>query len=408
MIEAALRDIGLDLEGEAGLMLLAVAGPYAWRDGWFEDTSTGAFSAAEAALNAALARFGAPSTADLVAELGLLGMAADVAEDFVKSRPGLRRFGDRWVRWGTSVADKAVAVLHVSGVPATAEMIAAAIGENYHPRAVREALYGDHRFARTTRRTWALREWGLDEYGGVFSEIVKRIDVAGGVIEVETVVADMRTCFPDVAEISVRTYLAAAPGFVTEGGMVRKRTAADGWPTVPPLRSVRRVFCNGRNEIRVALAVTRDLLRGSGQQVHPAVAAALGIHPGEHRLFSGPHGAIKLAWHLSTTRGPSVGSLRALAASVGAELGDTVVLVFNLRDNAIDVARITAGESPHCHLQALLGKPAQDPIPALARALDCRPHQVTSILRDRGDNEVLELIEHDFRLAQKRTDLACG
>ncbi|WP_169714185.1 sigma-70 family RNA polymerase sigma factor [Mycobacterium xenopi] len=391
-VGAVLADLGLDLSSPEGLMLLYIAGPYGQRDNWLENTSTGALSTAAAALDAAVARWGAPTTEALVDELGLIGMRRDSAVDFIESR-GLRRFGEKWVRWGASVADRAEAVLHVSGAPASADMIAAAIGQNCHPRQVREALYGDDRFARATRYTWALRAWGLDEYLGIFGELTRRIDAGGGTISVADLVSYMKARVPDVAEISIRTYLTNAPGFVIEDGMVRRRTAADGLPEVPPLHTVRGVFRNGRNEIRLSLPVTHDLLRGSGQHTHPAVAAAFGITPGQQRPFTSRHGHhITVTWPLSTTHGPSLGSLRPLALAVGAAEGDALVLVFNLRDNAIDAALIKGGEDPHRHLQTLLGKPAREPIAALARALRCKPNQVASILRERGDIHILELL----------------
>ena len=47
-------------------------------------------------------------------------------------------------------------------------------------------------------------------------------------------------------------------------------------------------FVNGRNELRVAIAVTGDVLRGSGMSVHAAAAAAaLDVQPGTERLFTG-------------------------------------------------------------------------------------------------------------------------
>lgn len=397
-INTTLRDLGIHPSSQAALLLLHVAGPYARRKDWLEDTSADGLATASATLEAALARLGAPTTAALVEELGHIGMRPDSVVDFVESRQGLRRFGDKWVRWGTSAADKAEAVLHVSETPASADLITAAIGENYHPRAVREALFGDHRFARATRRTWALRQWGLDEYAGVFGEIAKRIDAAGGTTSVAAVVSDMKARFPDIAEVSVRTYL-AAPGFIVEDGLVRRRTADDGWPPVPPLHAARGAFRNGDNEIRVSFAVTSDLMRGSGQPIHAAVATALGMNPGDQRVFTGSLGDITLAWRLSSTHGPSVGSLRPFAAALGASRDDTLVLAFTVRGNALAAQRIKLGEAPRTRLQTLLGIPVRDTIAALAQGLCCKPREVAQILRDRGDNELLELVEQDLRSA---------
>jgi hypothetical protein len=167
-VEAALHELGLELASAAGQLLLYLAGPYTWWHGtWLATTSTDGQIAASAALETALARWGAPSTARLLRELERVGIPAESATDFVESQQDLHRFGDRWVRSGPLIADKAEAVLHLREVPAAAGVIAAAIGPDCRPSAVRDAMSGDDRFARASRRTWALRRWGLDEYSGV-------------------------------------------------------------------------------------------------------------------------------------------------------------------------------------------------------------------------------------------------
>jgi hypothetical protein len=396
--KAALHDLGTDFSGEAGQMLLYVAGPYARRDTWLENTSTEGLSIASGALAAALSRWGAPSTAQLIGELAQVGIPSGAAVDFVESQQDLRCLGDRWVRWGVSAADKAEAILHLSEVPVSADDIATAIGQECRPRAVREALYVDDRFVRATRTTWALRQWGLDEYSGIFGEIGERIDAAGGTIGVDAVLRDMMSAFPDVAEASIRVYL-GAPGFVIEEGIARRRTEADGWPPVPPLHAARGAFRNGPKEIRLAVTVTSEVLRGSGQSIHAAVGGALGVTPGQQRVFtgsgsgSGSDGDVSVTWRLSATNGPGLGSLRPLAVTVGADRGDTLVLAFDVRDASITVSRLGPGEEGRRRLQVLLGRFARDPVAAIARSLGCRPEDVAALLRWRGDTELIEIVE---------------
>jgi hypothetical protein len=115
-----------------------------------------------------LDRCPASSTESLTKALAALGTPHDAAATYLRGQPTLQRFGDVWVRWGDSTADKAEAVLHVRGTPTTLENIFAAIGPGYTSlRVVGEALYEDHRFIRATRQTLGLRTWGIDEYGGV-------------------------------------------------------------------------------------------------------------------------------------------------------------------------------------------------------------------------------------------------
>lgn len=100
-----------------------------------------------------------------------------------------------------------------------------------------------------------------------------------------TLVAELRERYPDVSESSIRTYLGTLE-FVQQKGVVRRRTESDGWRAALPLNTVRGVFRNGPNEIRVVHPVTTEALRGSGQAIHEAVGDAAGVRPGGQRTFT--------------------------------------------------------------------------------------------------------------------------
>ena len=384
----ALHERGLRIDSDAAQMMLHLAGPYARTGGWLENVPAEGLATAAAAVEAALDEYGAPTTAAVTLQLQLLGIPAATAAQFIDSRPQLRRFGDRWVRWGTSTGDRTEAALHLLGRPATLAEIAETISEHCRERSVREVLHHDNRFLRVTRHTWALRQWGHPEYGGLFTEIADRIDAAGGVIGVEDLVTDMTTDFPDIAAKSVRAVL-RAPGFVANRHEVRRRTDADGWPPVPALQTISGVYRRGRNEIRVALPVTDDLLRGSGQLAHPALATALGVNPGQRRTFTGKPTAITVFWRLSTTNGAALGSLRPWATALGAQLGDQIVLAFNTKHGSVAATVCAHNAAPSQRLAALLGKPPHDRVAALARALTCKPRDVAALLQRRGELELL-------------------
>jgi hypothetical protein len=201
------------------------------------------------------------------------------------------------------------------------------------------------------------------------------------------------TRFPDVAENSVRTY-ALTLAYITKAGMIRRRTQADERPPVPPLNTVRGAFHNRPNQIRLAVTVTHDLLRGSGQQIRAAVAAALAVSPGQSRVFSSPHGDVTVSWRLSSTNGPALGSLRAAALATAASLGDTLLLVFSLENASLHAARIGDDVSGIQRLTQLLGRTVRTPAAALTASLQCRRAEVAAVLRKRGDRDLAELI-HD-------------
>lgn len=399
-----LRRLGVEPASKTAEVLLHVAGPYARRDGWMEDTSTppgGGRAQVIAAVEAVFDAQPAPTSDTLLRALTSLGMPTGVALTFLESQMSLRRFGDVWVRWsGDTAANMTEAALHVLGAPATAEAILATIGTGAAAgtslKRVKAVLSKHDRFVRTSRSTWGLRDWDVAEYVNAAHAIGERIDAGGGKARVTAVIDELRARYPDISEASIRAYLSTLE-FVVEKGVVRRRTKADGWPALPPLNTVRGVFRNGANEIRVALPVTAELLRGSGQTVHPSVADAAGVRPGRQRTFTSPHGLVTLSWKLASTSGVGTGSLRAHAVAVKAAPGDTLVLVFRVADGSLEVVRVGAGEAGKARLQKLLGHAVRKPAAALAAALDCRQEDVGALLRGRGDDGLAAVLDANWR-----------
>lgn len=396
VVDVELRRLRLDPSSQTARVLLHVAGPYARRASWVETTSTAGGGHAQiiAAVDALFAREPAPTTAALLEALTELGMPSRVALTYLENHTAIRRFGDRWVRWsGNTTSNMTEAALHLLGVPSTPEAILATINDGGTSlERVNAVLSKDHQFIRATRTTWALRTWGIPEYGGIVAAIGERLDATGGKATVKDVMTDVRARYPDITESSIRTYLGTL-AFVTKGGVVRRRTKADGWPPVPPLNTVRGAFRNGRNEIRLAVLVTSELLRGSGQHVHPAAAAAAGVDPGEQRTFAGPHGQVALVWKLASTTGANLGSLRAQAVAVNASAGDTLVLALRIDDASLDVARLGSEDAGTVRLRTLLGRTVRNPVAALAASLDCQREEVATVLRARGDHDLANSLD---------------
>jgi hypothetical protein len=98
-------------------------------------------------------------------------------------------------------------------------------------------------------------------------------------------------------------------------------------------------------------------------------------------------------WRLSSTHGPSIGSLQAPARQTAATQNDTLVLAFSLQDGSLDVTRISAEVTGLQRLRQLLGSPVRTPSAALAASLDCQRADVAAVLRVRGDDDLAELIQ---------------
>jgi hypothetical protein len=148
--------------------------------------------------------------------------------------------------------------------------------------------------------------------------------------------------------------------------------------------TARGAFRNGDNEIRLAIPGTADMLRGSSLQLRPAVAAALGVSPDRH---------VALSWRLSSTNDPSIGSLRSSAPAHGATHADTLVLAFQLDQSTLEAERTGTEVTGIQRLRQLLGRTVRTPAAALAASLDCRKAEVAAVLRQRGDDELADLIE---------------
>ncbi len=391
LVVAALRGLRVDPAGEAARVLLYVAGPYQRRDdGWTENLGTGGHQHIHDSLNDLFARTPAPSIATLHDELRRAGMTEEASWAFLRSQPSWRRFGDVYVHWNPdNTADMVEAALHAVAEPMTADEIHAAIGGTVSIHTISDALRGHRRFARASRRTWALTAWKRDVYTNIADAIATTIDRLGGKAAADDIVTDVLARFPDVAESSVRSFLTTL-AFVNEGGTYRRRRRRDPFNDLPPLRQTRGAFHNGDDEVRYALTVNADVLRGSATPVPAAVANAAGVQPGQRKTFANPHGDINMLWQLSSVRGAILSSIRTHARTAGARAGDTLVLAFT--PDQISITCIPAHVVGRPRLKALLGRRVRNPAATLAASLECNPNQVEAILRGRGDHELADTI----------------
>lgn len=384
VVGTELRRAGLEPDSPAAALLLGVAGPYLKRGDWFENAAQGGQGAATAAVDDVYRATATPTLDQLRAALARCGMSVNVADAYLATLP-LRQISGVYVWWRTQVFEQIEAILRAFGAPATAPDIHAALepGAPDVPH-ILGTLSRSQRFVRTSRTRWGLREWGPATYSGVAEAIGDAIDAAGGRLSTRDLVNDICGTFPDVPESSVRTYVSSL-AFVIERGEVRRRTDADPWPTPPALNTARGAFRHGTNEIRVALDVTADVLRGSGYRLGAAVADAIGLRPGQQVQFATPHGVATASWPL--THAPGIGSVRAFARAAGADIGDTLVLVFRLREKTLDAVAIPSDAAPARRLGVAAGLRAVTRA-RLAAALDCRPTEVEQVLESRGDRDL--------------------
>jgi hypothetical protein len=394
LAEETLRGLGVDVPSLPAQVLLHFAGPYAMRsDGWLENVGSSGAAIVAAAVDQVMNSCTEPNTASLIDALGQLGMEPELAMHYLHTQASLKRFGDIWVRWRGTAVDKAHTILELSGEPATADAVNESIGEGHSVMTLKNGMSSDSRFVRTGKRTWGLRAWGVEEYSGIVEEILERVDAAGGTVGTEELIKELVSTFPDVAENSIKIYLGTL-AFVVEGGTVRRRNDSDGWPEVGQFRDARGAFRRGDSEVRLAINVTRDVLRGSGFAIHAAVAKALGTLPGGRRIFTSTEGAIAtIGWRPWSTTGPDIGSVRAFVTATAAQPGDTLVLVFKSDNNSVEAVKVPVAATGAVRLAGLFGVDSNEDLEAiLAAGLECRASEVRSVLRCRGEGDIAELI----------------
>ncbi len=389
-----LAQLEVTVPSETADVLLYLAGSYKLRsDNWLEATDSKGASLAASAVADAFGSTTIATTELLLTTLANAGMSPAIAKVYLYQKSGLRRWDESWVIWRGTAVDKAFRVLELIGEPASAESINDIIGEGHSVGTVKNGMSRDPRFLRTGKRTWGLSDWRVEEYSGIAEEILERIDARGGAVDVEDLVRELVQTFPDISETSVRMYL-TTPAVFIEGQMVRRREEADGWLISQTLREARGVFRTGHNELRLVIPVTRDVLRGSGQSINPAFSAALRVIPGHHRTFTTSDGVpLTVKWRPWSTSGPDIGSVRVLRAVADADVGDTVVLIFGLENDSLDAVSIRAQTEGSRTLEAILGSRSGEDLAAMAaQSIGCRASEVRSVLRERGDGDLADVI----------------
>jgi len=385
-----LKALRLAPDSVAAQMYLYVAGPYAPRGDWEENCALGGERAMLAIVARAFETSPAQTDGALTSRLVDAGMPAIVVPTFLATYFNLRHLNGVCVQWGPTSREQTEAILHAMGKPMTGPDIHALT--DIRPLTLdtlMRNLSTDERFVRVSRKTWALRTWGMDQYQGVVDEIGRRVDAAGGRVRTADVVTDILAAVPDVAESTVRVYLASL-AFIVENGTVRRRRDDDPFPVQPHWNTARGTFLRG-NTIRVALPVTREMLRGSGVSILPAAAAGVGVQPGQERIFGSDAGDVAVVWPIRSTNGPRIGTVRALAKSYDALVGDTLVLIFDTVKDTLVASHIPADTTDELLLEHLLGL-KRVTLRSLAKSLDCPPTTVLALLNRRGDKVLADVV----------------
>lgn len=249
-----------------------------------------------------------------------------------------------------SIGDRAVAALVMAGGPLAYGDLPGFVVADRSESSVKNALAADDRIVRIDRTKWALKSWGIPEYGGIVDAIGRMIDERGGSVPLSELVESLCERF-GVAESSVRAYAAGFPYEVDKGVVTRTdkpKESRKSW------RQTRRFYAHG-DQWLLRITVNSDHLRGSGFQCPVAVAAQLGAEPQTSVGFTNGEDELRL---FATGIQPHIGSIKSVLERKGIEEGAEVFLVFGPHE-LFDLRQVHAGEgdSPLSQACALVGYP---------------------------------------------------
>jgi hypothetical protein len=377
-------------------LLLRLAGPYEARDGWFVRKGMPGVPTARDLWDAH-----SPAVVLDLEECRtwLSGQCVDPShlELWLATMNGGRVLDGKLLCWSGSVLEKAIALLTLTGEPATPEELTERIAEGHNPRSVRNRLFEDPRVVRVDKHRVALRDWNMEEYSGIAEEIAQRIREHGGVAPLDEVVCDLVETF-GVAESSVRAY-AETPMFVRDANSVRLRGDHEVYAaSAGELSECAGAYLLPDGGVSYAVRVDADVLRGSGRGCPRALALALGVAPGRERSFTAGTSEFRVTWPKASATGPALGSTRHFAEALGLRAGDYLRLTFIPGDQVVTATGSSAKELATAPSLALLEEltglqtVGEDPRQVLGRAMGVAASTVDRVLRDRGDGRIAALL----------------
>ncbi|MBV7301822.1 exonuclease domain-containing protein [Corynebacterium sp. TAE3-ERU2] len=309
-----------------------------------------------------------------------------------------------------SVIARASAVLAIEGEPMSTEQLHAVLSDRTI-RSIDGALASAEHVQRCGARTWALREWGKEEWTTISDFIGTRLAQANAADP------ERRTSLPlqeliaeatgyGVAENSVRAF-ASTGDFVVEDGQVRYRTDEEALVNHALPEETKGLYLRD-GEWNLLLRVSHDHVRGSGTGIGLGVLAIYDVAFGESRMIPSRLGEQRLTWGKTTS---SLGTISRFIQDLGLEEGERMWLRFG---ESFDITRAPAERDDAEGLVLLINRIGLDEefldaegqladwvcpevvIAALNLAMglpaECARRKTVRRLRDRGDDELAELV----------------
>lgn len=294
---------------------------------------------------------------------------------------------------GRTQGDRAAAVLSVEQHPLTTEGIAERINAG-NARSLANRLAVDERIMRVDIGTWALREWGLEEYSGIRQEIRERIERNGGSVRLDALAEELSSQF-SISPNSVVTYASTLPFLSSHGVVTLADEARYDVPDANPYDVARMFRIPGGWALRIT--VNAEHARGSGSILPLAIANILHMRFGDTVELDSPLGVQSVYW---TGTSVGLGTIRRFVLDGMIQVGDEALLEF-MDDGSftVELVRPLNGNALHDAL-ALAACPqtadARRALGYLQDAIDVHDcvtfAEFAARLADRGDADIAALL----------------
>ncbi|WP_151530110.1 MULTISPECIES: exonuclease domain-containing protein [unclassified Corynebacterium] len=364
-------------------------------------------AAVDKAITAAADNYGVLTLEELASAVG-----ADTAlmREWIDTHTPYALYKDHVLSDTGSVVARASAVLRIEGEPMSTEQLHAVLSDR-SSRSIDGSLSSAEHVQRCGARTWALREWGKEEWTTISDFIGARLAQANAADPERRTSVPLRELIAEatgygVAENSVRAF-AATGDFVVEHGQVRYRTEEEALVNHALPEETKGLYLRD-GEWNLLLRVSHDHVRGSGTGISLGVLAIYDVPFGETRMIPSRLGEQRLTWGKTTV---SLGTISRFIQDLGLEEGERMWLRFG---ESFDIARAPAERDDAEGLVLLINRIGLDEefldadgvlvdwacpevvIAALNLAMglpaECARRKTVRRLRDRGDDELAELV----------------
>jgi hypothetical protein len=155
------------------------------------------------------------------------------------------------------------------------------------------------------------------------------------------------------------------------------------------------------------------MMRGGGVALLSDVATLLGVTPHTpSKVFTNFVSDVEVSWPMRSIN-PQMSSLLASIRAVGGKVGDSILCVFNLDDNTVDVRRVddevvsAASVNAFAALQEWTGIESgtlQETRKILAVSTVCDVGDLSQQLEDLGETELLVILEEIEKLEELESE----